>query len=311
MNEPFLHRSKILIVDDVTNNIEILLGALERDYDAQFATSGAEALALVENEKPDLILLDVMMPGMDGYEVCRRLKDAPETQNIPIIFVSARGAVQDQERGFNLGAVDYITKPYELSILRARVRTHVTLKRKSDLLEALVSLDGLTGIPNRRRFDETLKTEWRRAIREQIPLALVMADVDQFKNYNDFYGHGSGDDCLREVAQCLMEAVQRPGDLAARYGGEEFAAILPDCDSDGAQHVAERFRKLVTERGIVHERSAVAPHVTISAGVATHTPTLGELSEDLLKRADLALYHAKWNGRNQVYSGVIELMPFV
>ncbi|MBK1642317.1 hypothetical protein CKO12_10585 [Chromatium okenii] len=239
------------------------------------------------------------------------IKDAPETQNIPIIFVSARGAVQDQERGFNLGAVDYITKPYELSILRARVRTHVTLKRKSDLLEALVSLDGLTGIPNRRRFDETLNNEWRRAIREQIPLALIMADVDQFKNYNDFYGHGSGDDCLREVAQCLMEAVQRPGDLAARYGGEEFAAILPDCDKDGACYVAERFRNLVAERGIVHERSAVAQHVTISAGIATHAPTLGDLSEDLLKRADLALYHAKWNGRNQVYSGVIELMPFV
>jgi diguanylate cyclase (GGDEF)-like protein len=306
MNEPFLHRPKILIVDDVTNNIEILLGALERDYDTQFATSGAEALDLIENEKPDLILLDVMMPGMDGYEVCRRLKDAPTTQNIPIIFVSARDAVQDQERGFNLGAVDYITKPYELSILRARVRTHVTLKRKSDLLEALVSLDGLTGIPNRRRFDETLKSEWRRAIRERIPLALIMADVDQFKNYNDFYGHGSGDDCLREVAQCLMEAVQRPGDLAARYGGEEFAAILPDCDSNGAYYVAERFRNLVAERGIAHVRSAVAPHVTISAGVAARVPVLNESSDDLLKQADQALYQAKWNGRNQVYNDAIE-----
>lgn len=306
MSELYNQRSTILIVDDVPNNIEILLGALERDYDTQFATSGAEALELVKNELPDLILLDVMMPGIDGYEVCRRLKDTPATQNIPVIFVTARDAVRDQEHGFNIGAVDYITKPYEVSLLRARVRTHITLKRKSDLLETLVALDGLTNIPNRRRFDETLCIEWRRAVREQIPLALIMADVDQFKNYNDFYGHGAGDDCLREVALCLVEAVHRPGDLAARYGGEEFAAILPDCDGAGAQYVAERFRTLVMNRGLPHLRSSVANHVTISAGVAAHIPTAADTPEELLKNADLALYQAKWNGRNRVYQSVIE-----
>ncbi|PQJ95179.1 diguanylate cyclase domain-containing protein [Chromatium okenii] len=305
MNELNNHRSTILIVDDVPNNIEILLGALERDYDTQFATSGAEALELIKSELPDLILLDVMMPGMDGYEVCRRLKDTPATQNIPIIFVTARDAIRDQEHGFNLGAVDYITKPYEISLLRARVRTHITLKRKSDLLETLVALDGLTGIPNRRRFDETLCIEWRRAIREQVPLALIMADVDQFKNYNDFYGHGAGDDCLRDVATCLVEAVRRPGDLAARYGGEEFAVILPDCDSTGAQYVAEQFRALVINRGIPHLRSSVANHVTISAGVAACIPAVADAPEELLKTADLALYQAKWNGRNRVYQSVI------
>jgi len=306
MTELNHHRSTILIVDDVPNNIEILLGALERDYDTQFATSGVEALELLKNELPDLILLDVMMPGMDGYEVCRRLKDAPATQNIPIIFVTARDAVRDQEHGFNIGAVDYITKPYEISLLRARVRTHITLKRKSDLLETLVALDGLTSIPNRRRFDETLCIEWRRAIREQTSLALIMADVDQFKNYNDFYGHGAGDNCLRDVATCLVETVRRPGDLAARYGGEEFAVILPDCDSFGAQYVAEQFRAIVTARKIPHLRSSVANHITISAGVAACIPTATDAPEELLKRADLALYQAKWNGRNRVYQSVPE-----
>ncbi len=305
MTELHAQRSTILIVDDVPTNIEILLGALERDYETRFATSGAEMLTLLDDDKPDLILLDIMMPGMDGYEVCQRLKEDPITQQIPVIFLTARNEVQDQERGFQLGAVDYITKPFELSLLRARVRTHVMLKRKTDLLEALVSLDGLTSIPNRRRFDEMLHTEWLRTMRDQTPLSLLMADVDQFKHYNDHYGHGSGDDCLREVARCLVAALERPGDLGARYGGEEFAAILPNCDQQGACLVAERFRALVASRGIPHACSSVSSHVTISVGIATITPS-EQTPQALLRQADLALYQAKRDGRNRVSCGGLD-----
>ena len=293
-------RATILIVDDVLNNIEILLGALAHEYETQFATSGAEALTLLDGDKPDLILLDVMMPDMDGYEVCRRVKDTPATRGIPIIFVTAKSDVQDQERGFNLGAVDYITKPFELPLLRARVRTHVRLKRQTDLLEALVALDGLTNIPNRRRFDETLNTEWKRAVRDQTALSILLADVDSFKAYNDHYGHGPGDDCLREVAVCLAEALQRPGDLAARYGGEEYAAVLPDCDIEGARAIAERFRALVEQRGMPHQASTVSDFVTISVGFAALTPQATDQPDALLRQADQALYCAKRTGRNRV-----------
>jgi diguanylate cyclase (GGDEF)-like protein len=294
-------RPVILIVDDMPTNIHVLAEALRSEYQIRVAKDGQTALELAHrDDKPDLILLDVMMPVMDGYEVCRRLRESEITKNIPVIFVTARNDTEDEEYGLRLGAVDYITKPYKLPIVKARVRTHVSLKCKTDLLEALASLDGLTGISNRRRFDEMLDAEWRRSARKQNPLSIVLADVDYFKQYNDHYGHGAGDDCLKQIATTLVSSLLRAGDTASRYGGEEFAIILPNTDLEGANRVAERVRSGVKALAIPHSHSVAADHVTVSLGCATVIPPQGLTPEILLDAVDRMLYQAKNEGRNRV-----------
>ncbi|MSN24592.1 MAG: diguanylate cyclase [Geobacter sp.] len=294
-------KQTILIVDDQPANIHILAEALQANYEVMVATSGSIALELSQRaDKLDLVLLDVMMPGIDGYEVCRRLKDSEKTKNIPVVFVTARSESSEEEIGLNLGAVDYISKPYSLPIILARVRNHLEMKRKTDLLESMVSLDGLTGIPNRRRFDEQLDAEWRRAIRSGRPLSLVMLDIDCFKQFNDNYGHGAGDNSLIQVAGCLAACVHRPGDLIARYGGEEFAAILSITESAGARVIAERLVSDVAALSLPHMYSDVADYLTISAGCATIFPVQGMSMETLLQAADVMLYKAKHEGRNRM-----------
>ncbi len=295
------YTSRLLVVDDMIDNIEVLVAALSKDYDVRFATSGSEALIQAQSaETPDLILLDVMMPGMDGYETCRRLKSHPATHDIPVIFISAMGSVAEQEIGFDLGAVDYITKPYILPILRARIRTHLRLKQHGEMLEKLAFIDALTGINNRRRLDEALDTEFAQAGRSGQPFSLLMIDIDHFKSFNDHYGHGAGDECLARVARALSGSL-RPKDLIARYGGEEFAVLLPGCDSREAAEVAERLRTLIEAERMPHTHSATATHVTISIGVAT-LACIGQGCSPriLLQRADHALYQAKSSGRNRV-----------
>jgi diguanylate cyclase (GGDEF)-like protein len=296
----------IFIIDDTPTNIELLAAALSTDFSIKFATSGAKALELLEKaEKPDLILLDVMMPGMDGYEVCRRLKENPVTRAIPVIFISAKSDVADQARGFSLGAVDYIPKPFELPLVIARVRTHLNLKLRTDLLEAQASIDALTGIANRRRFDEVLRTEWRRAARNIMPLSLLMFDVDHFKAFNDHYGHGAGDDCLRNIGMALQHAELRPGDFVARYGGEEFAVILPSCHSAGARAIAEQIRGNIEGLQMNHAYSSCAPMVTVSVGCATQKPAQGGDVSGLFLAADMALYRAKQDGRNRICTAAL------
>lgn len=291
----------ILIVDDMPANIQVLAHALIPNYRVKFATNGPDALILASAaEKPDLILLDIMMPGMDGYEVCRRLRDQPETQHIPVIFVTAKNEVSDQEHGFHVGAVDYISKPFELPIVRARVRAHVALKRRTELLEKLAFLDGLTEIPNRRRLDEVLQAEWRRALRNRLSLTLLMIDIDHFKAFNDHYGHRTGDDCLCKVAHALRAALLRPGDFIARYGGEEFAVLLPECDEHGAYKVAERLRAVVQALAIPHEHAKTSLHVTISIGYSTRIAAQDQEPRLLVEAADQALYLSKQQGRNRV-----------
>jgi diguanylate cyclase (GGDEF)-like protein len=291
----------ILIVDDTNTNIQILAQTLLQDYRVKFATSGQAALQLASGpEKPDLILLDVMMPEMDGYEVCRRLQDKPSTHNIPIIFVTAKSDIQDQEYGFNLGAVDYIIKPFEMPVVRARVRNHINLKRKTELLEKLALLDGLTNIPNRRRFDEVLRLEWKRAARNHASLSLLMIDVDHFKAFNDNYGHGAGDECLRRVAYSLNKALFRAGDVVARYGGEEFAVVLPKCNADNARNVAERIRATVETLNILHRYADAADHITVSIGYAALVPNQNGDPHALVEAADRSLFLAKQGGRNRV-----------
>ena len=296
---PEPQRDTILIVDDSPTNIQLLGGAMMEHYDIMVATNGQEALDLaMSSSRPDLILLDVLMPGMDGYEVCRRLKADSWTRNIPVIFITAKSKEADEEQGLDLGAVDYITKPFSMPIVMARVRTHLELKRHRDMLESLSFRDGLTGIPNRRRFEQHLQRMWRMALREDKPLSVIMIDIDHFKAYNDTYGHQAGDDCLRKVARTLDEHMRRPVDLIARYGGEEFICILPFTETTGAVRVAETMRGAVAAREIRHENSSVAPYVTISLGIATFSPRFKDSPETLIGAADRALYVAKAASRN-------------
>lgn len=296
------YRPLILIVDDTPANIQVLAETLRGDYRIKVATSGLAALEVIRAKggKPDLILLDVMMAGMDGYEVCRRLKENPDTQGIPVIFVTAKGKFDDEEYGLNLGAMDYIAKPFHPAVVKARVRNHINLKMKTDLLESLAHIDGLTGIPNRRRLDEALEQEWKRGLRHATPLAMVMADVDCFKAYNDHYGHGAGDECLKAVARALSAALGRPADIVARYGGEEFVAIMPDTDAAGARLLAQRWHDNVAAMALPHACSGAADHVTVSVGYASLTPAVDQLPQDLLGMADKMLYQAKQDGRDRI-----------
>ncbi|GAK51646.1 response regulator receiver modulated diguanylate cyclase [Candidatus Moduliflexus flocculans] len=298
----------ILIADDIPMNIKILGDALKADYSIRFATDGLKALEIARSfPLPDLILLDIMMPGMDGYDVCRTLKEDKETQSIPIIFITAMSQEEDETKGLELGAVDYITKPFSLPIVKARIKTHIELKRHRDMLERLSLLDGLTGIPNRRRFDECFDIEWKRAERLSSFLSVIMIDIDLFKQFNDFYGHQHGDDCLKLVAKTLAGSVKRASDCVARYGGEEFVGILPDTDIQGAIQVGDAMRQNVEALRMPHERSTVTDYVTISLGTATTIPTRGQSRFSLLEVADKNLYHAKADGRNCVKSTDISL----
>ena len=290
----------IMVVDDAPENIDLLCGALGPAYRYRVAINGENALRIAfSNTKPDLILMDVSMPSMSGYAVCKTLKDHPETRDIPVIFITAYGSAEDEEEGLGLGAVDYISKPISPSIVRAKVRNHISLKLKTDLLESLASLDGLTGIPNRRRFDEALETEWMRSMRSATPLSIIMMDVDQFKAYNDGYGHNMGDICLKTVASTLaVEAARRSQDLIARYGGEEFIALLPGTDTNGAYLLAERLRERIEALRLPHVYSDFSRWVTISCGCASIIPDQHHTPLQLLGEADKMLYQAKAEGRN-------------
>lgn len=288
----------LLVVDDQRINLQVVNDIFKADHEVCVATSGAEALEFCQQRLPDLILLDVVMPGMDGHEVCRRLKADALTRDIPVIFITARDNVNDELQGLGEGAVDFIGKPLVPEIVRARVRTHLTLKYQSEFLHSLAFIDSLTGIANRRNFDETLEAEWRRCLRANQPLALLMIDIDYFKHYNDHYGHQAGDECLRAVAAALRSRMARSHDLVARYGGEEFACILPSTPLEGAQTKAEELRQLICDLALPHAYSTTAPHVTISIGVAVTQPDATQQPEALLASADAQLYLTKLHGRN-------------
>ncbi len=293
----------LLIVDDQPANIHVLTNAFQDEYQIKVAKSGELALKIARQIQPDLILLDIVMPGIDGYEVCLHLKEDAATMNIPVIFVTGKTESHDELRGLEMGAVDYITKPFNIPIVRARVHTHIRLKQQADLLENLAAIDGLTHIPNRRQADQVLATEWKRAQRGQIPLSVMMIDIDCFKQYNDHYGHAAGDDCLQRVAHTLSSALLRPADLMARYGGEEFIAVLPETPLDAAQCVGERLRDMVHQLSIPHEKSTNNDLVSVSLGVSSIIPTDTMTLEQLLVMADKLLYQAKKNGRNTVVAG--------
>lgn len=290
---------RILVVDDAMENIQILHAALQEEQEVLFALDGERALELARGQQPDLILVDAMMPGMDGYAVCAALRAAPETRDIPVIFVTALKTPEDETRALDAGAADFISKPVNAAVVRARVRTQLTVKRQADALRALTLTDPLTGVANRRAFDERLHAEWRRCARAGLPVALILADVDHFKAYNDHYGHPAGDACLVQVAAALRRSAGRTHDLVTRYGGEEFAILLPQLDVSGAECVARRLQDELARLAIAHAASPTAPHLTLSMGLASLVPQDAQGADSLVARADALLYAAKAGGRNQ------------
>lgn len=285
-------RRRVLVVDDSVDVHRLVAARLRaEDIDVLSASGADEGLALARREAPDLVLLDVDMPGRDGFSVCRELKDDRSTYEIAVIFLTGEGDVQTKVRGFDLGAVDYITKPFHPAELRARVRSALRVRELQELLAARAMIDGLTGLYNRAYFDRRLAEEAARSGRHGTPLALVMVDVDRFKSVNDHFGHPGGDRVLREVST-LLRATARVTDIACRYGGEEFALIAPGSTAAEAAVLAERLRTAVPTTLLPDRRP-----VTASFGVAALG---GGTAEELVSAADGALYRAKCNGRDRV-----------
>jgi len=290
----------LLIVDDEKQNRTLLTELLKDDHHLILAKNGEQALQRARSHLPDLILLDVLMPDMDGYAVIRALKNDDLTRDIPVIFVTALDSAGDEEQGLELGAVDYISKPFHPSIVRARIRNHLQSVQQRRLLEQLAMLDSLTGIPNRRRFAQVFDQEWRRCQRDIAPLSLIVVDVDHFKDFNDTHGHAAGDQVLRQVAATLRATLRRPADFVARYGGEEFVILLPGIDRQGARALAEHARREIEALSISHAVTNAMSRVTVSMGGATRIPPEGPPDTELFCLADTYLYEAKRDGRNQV-----------
>lgn len=290
--------ARILIADDTPYNLKVLHAVLsQHNYHTIIAQNGFETLNLAITEAPDLILLDIMMPGMDGLEACQHLKKDPDTQDIPIIFLTAKSEDDDIIQGLELGAADYITKPFTPKVLLARVKTHLALRQKTKELQEYAHKDGLTLIANRRRFDQYLESEWNRCLRTQSPLSLVMLDIDFFKYYNDTYGHLQGDEVLKITAKTLEKVVLGTPYLVARYGGEEFAIVLSNASLERAIDIAAKAHFEIVNLNIEHNASKLR-RLTASFGIATIFPNENASIKDLINTADTRLFKAKENGRN-------------
>lgn len=344
-------QSHILVVEDHrTSRLKLAFSLQHQGYAASMAENGRQALQMLQTHSFDLVLLDILMPEMNGYEVLHAMKADNALRDIPVIVISSLSdEMESVIQGIQLGAEDYLPKDFDPVLLQARIgaclekkhlrdqdrehreilkRLNAYLAEKNELLEQEITerkqaeealrkttealemaneelrhmamVDGLTHVANRRRFDEYLEQEWRRASREHYNLALMLCDIDFFKGYNDTYGHQAGDDCLIQVAQAMTRVATRPADLVARYGGEEFAIVLPSTDAEGTTTVARMLQKEIEARNIVHHTSSVAPYVTLSIGGAVLFPGHNNSSEALVRRADQALYQAKETGRNRI-----------
>ncbi|ELS02585.1 diguanylate cyclase (GGDEF) domain-containing protein [Xenococcus sp. PCC 7305] len=319
----------ILIVDHNPYALSHLTTTLNnKGYQTKKAFDGNKAVNFAYEAEPDLILLDLETPPINGYQVCSSLKDSDRTNKIPIIFVSDSHDRTDRVKAIEIGGVDYITKPFYLEEVIARIERQLEIQRLQKLLRqqnillqkeierrikvetalreanqelhCLATIDTLTGIANRRKFDYYLEKEWRRLARQQAPLSLILLDIDYFKRYNDSKGHQEGDLCLKKVASAIAKTVHRPADLVARYGGEEFAVILPHTDLDGAVYIGNKIKMAIQKLNIKHPLSDISDIVTTSQGISSAIPTADISAESLIYDADIALYDAKRQGRNQL-----------
>ncbi|QGW79024.1 diguanylate cyclase [Pseudomonas alkylphenolica] len=313
----------VLLVDDQAMIGEAVRRGLahEENIDFHFCADPHQAVAQAVRIKPTVILQDLIMPGLDGLTLVREYRNNPATRDIPIIVLSTKEDPLVKSAAFAAGANDYLVKLPDTIELVARIRYHsrsyLTLLQRDEayralrvsqqqlldtnlVLQRLMNSDGLTGLSNRRHFDEYLELEWRRAMREQAQLSLLMIDVDYFKAFNDTFGHLAGDEALRKVAEAIRGSCARPSDLPARYGGEEFALVLPNTSPGGARLVAEKLRQSVVAMNIAHDLPVANSWLTVSIGLATLTPGIGSHCRQLISAADKGLYLAKNNGRNQV-----------
>ena len=288
-------KSNILVVDDNPDKLNLIKAALAlAGYNVTTATDGDEALMAIESYQPDLVITDVMMPRMNGYELAQRIRANPVTKFIPVIMQTAAGRrTEDLRRANEAGALGYITDPTDLDLLLARTRTLLEFKAYLDVCEEAAFTDHLTGLANRRRFERQLEREVARMERYGHPFSLLMIDIDSFKDLNDSFGHDAGDDAIRRLSKVLREGT-RGIDLAARIGGEEFAVLLVETSKQGGSEVAERLRAAIKVLEIPKAR-----HITASFGVA-ECPTDAHTAAEVLKAADVALYEAKRNGRDRV-----------
>lgn len=293
--------SHILVVDDDPINVQIIANALFKMHRINVATTRLNALRITQEQMPDLILLDIGLPDISGYEVCKMLKRNSVTRHVPVVFITARDTDLDELHGLELGAIDYIRKPFSPALIRARVNNQLLLKHKTDQLEQLAMLDSLTAIPNRRNFEQELSKVWSVAQRKSREIAVALLDIDYFKQYNDHYGHAAGDRCLQLVAKTISESLHRPMDFVARYGGEEFVMILPDSTLDETIMVAEKVRENIENLHIRHEHPDIQGQLTVSIGVASTIPTQHKVDRHILEEADKNLYQAKKMGRNQLF----------
>jgi diguanylate cyclase (GGDEF)-like protein len=314
MKTNYIKNATVLVIDDNPTNLAVLCDYLNNmGAEVLVKKDGDSGIEIAIRKKPDIIILDILMPHIDGYETCRRLKLESTTRAIPVIFASALVETIDKLKGFEVGGVDYITKPFQIEEVLARIEVHLSIIRLQQQLQLAnesleianqklykqTVLDGLTQIANRRHFDDYLMHEWQRAVREKQSLALLICDIDFFKQYNDTYGHQGGDDCLKQIAQVIEKVSKRPADLVARYGGEEFGVILPNTNIAGAIEMSEQVCQAVRDLKISHEKSSVASYVTLSLGISCIIPTTENNVTEFIKMADKALYQAKNQGRNK------------
>ncbi len=313
-------KGDILIVDDQIENIQFLSDILtDYGYEVRRVLSGKHALKVINYDPPELLLLDIMMPEIDGYEICRQVKNNPKTSKIPIIFLSAKQLLSEKIKGFKVGGVDYITKPFLVAEVICRIDTHLKIYHYQNLLneqivarkkveqELLIAneklkqfanIDSLTEVYNRRYFDDLLSKEWYRLRREKQPLSVIMIDIDCFKEYNDTYGHLRGDEVLRAIALAVKSSLKRPSDFIARYGGEEFVVVLPNTNLEGCVIICEYIVQKIRELAIPHKGSITSKYVTVSMGVCSLIPSEDLDPYILVNQSDNALYRAKEEGRN-------------
>jgi diguanylate cyclase (GGDEF)-like protein len=292
-------KNSLLVVDDENINLKVLNQILGAEYTIYTASNGKSAIEKAKEYKPDLIILDIIMPEMDGYETLKEIKKSDDIKHIPVIFITGLSNDMDEEKGLSLNAADYITKPFSATIVKLRVHNQIQIVNQMRTIERLSMMDQLTNLPNRRSFDERLNMEWKVAVRDQTPISILMIDIDKFKHINDTFGHQKGDIVLQEISRIYPKEFKRPSDFAARWGGEEFVALLPHTHAEGSFEIAERIRNVIEDTEIKLGKDTTYK-ITVSIGVNTVIPSVDASIDAFITNADMALYEAKDTGRNRV-----------